>query len=211
MAEEDSYISFSASDATRANGMYHNREHQSHNKHLNGCKMRLKRFIQEHPEQTFLIYQVPMVVVGSALREARSVLNHMIHSLKNDGFSAEYLGSNLLFISWKAAVANPKHAVKDYVSHAQMGFPSERRSRKRQQEPMVVSLTQENLQRTGPGPPANVSDTERTKARRDREIQKRLQVYETQNSAVDAQRRDAYDRTTSHQDALRNVVNRTVL
>lgn len=208
--EEDSYIHFNASDATRANGMYYTREHQSHNKHLNACKLRLKRFLQEHPEQTFLIYQVPMVVVGSALREAKSVLNHMIHSLKNDGFSAHYLGSNLIFISWKPAVTNAKHEIKDYVRHAQMGFPSEKRSQKRQ-EPTVVPLTQENLRRTGPGAPINVSDTERTKTRIDREIQKRLQVYETQNSAISAQRRASYDKATSHQDALRNVVNRTVL
>ena len=66
--EDDSYITLNASDATRANGMYHAREHQSHNKHLNACKLRLQRFIKEHPDQTFLIYQVPMVVVGSALR-----------------------------------------------------------------------------------------------------------------------------------------------
>ena len=209
--EDDSYINFNASDATRANGMHYTREHQSHNKHLNACKLRLKRFLKEHPEQTFLIYQVPMVVVGSALREAKSVLNHMIHSLRNDGFSAEYLGSNLIFISWKAAVTNSKHEVKDYVRHAQMGFPSERRPRKRHEDPTIVALTQENLRRTGPGSPIDVSDTERTKTRMDREIQKRLQVYETQNSAVDAQRRIAYDKATSHQDALRNVVNRTVL
>jgi len=143
------------------------------------------------------------------LREA--VLNHMIHSLRNDGFSTEYLGSNLLFISWKAAVTNPKHEVKDYVRHAQMGFPAERRSSKRHQDPTVVPLTQENLRRTGPGPPLSVSDTVHTKTRMDREIQRRLQVYDTQNSTVDAQRRTAYDKTTSHQDALRNVVNRTVL
>jgi len=208
--EEDSYINFNAADATRANGMYYTREHQAHNKHLNACKLRLQRFIKEHPEQTFLVYQVPMVVVGSALREAKSVLNHMIHSLRNDGFSADYLGSNLIFISWKPATINERHEVKDYVTHAQMGFPSEKRSRK-QQPPTVVPLTQENLRRTGPGPPVHVSDTERTKARMDREIQKRLQVYDTQNSAVDAQRRAAYDKATSHQDALRNAVNRTVL
>lgn len=209
--EEDSYVNFNASDATRANGMYYTREHQSHNKHLNACKLRLQRFIREHPEQTFLVYQVPMVVVGSALREAKSVLNHMIHSLRNDGFSAEYLGSNLLFISWKPATTNPEHEVKDYVKHAQMGFPSEKRSRKHREPPTIVPLTQENLRRSGPGPPINISDTERTKTRMDREIQKRLQVYDTQNSTVDAQRRVAYDRATSHQDALRNVVNRTVL
>jgi len=154
---------------------------------------------------------VPMVVVGSALREAKSVLNHMIHSLKNDGFSVDYLGSNLIFISWKPAAINSKYEVKDYVRHAQLGFPSEKRSRKHHEAPTIVPLTQENLNRTGPGPPVYVSDTERTKARLDREIQKRLQVYDTQNSAVDARRRAVYDKATSHQDALRNVVNRTVL
>ena len=209
MSEEDSHIRFTASDATRANGLYHQREHQSHNKHLNACKVRLKRFIQEHPEQTFLVYQVPMVVVGSALREAKSVLNHMIHSLRNDGFVVEYLGSNLLFISWKAAVANPENEVKDYVRHAQMGFPSE--VRRHRSSTTVVPLTQENLQRRGPGPPVTVSDTERTKARMDREIQKRLEIYDTRNSAVEARRRASYDQATSHEDALRSVVNRTVL
>ena len=209
--EEDSYINFNASDATRANGMYYTREHQSHNKHLNACKLRLQRFIRDHPEQTFLIYQVPMVVVGSALREAKAVLNHMIHSLRNDGFSVEYLGSNLIFISWKPAAMNKNNEVKDYVRHAQMGFPSEKRPRKQREEPTVVSLTQENLRKTGPGPPMHVSDTERTKARMDREIQKRLQIYDAQDSAVDAQRRASYEKATSHQDALRNVVNRTVL
>ena len=211
MAEEDSYLHFTASDATKANGMYYQREHQSHNKHLNACKVRLKRFIMEHPEQTFLVYQVPMVVVGAALREAKSVLNHMIHALRNDGFTAEYLGSNLIFISWKPATSNPNNEVKDYVRHAQMGFPVERRSRKQHQAPMVLPLTQENLQRTGPGPPVNVSDTERTKVRMEREIQKRLQVYDTQNSKIDAQKRADYNRMTSHEDALRAVVNRTVL
>ena len=116
----------------------------------------------------------------------------------------------LFVISSEALDINERHEVKDYVTHAQMGFPSEKRSRK-QQPPTVVPLTQENLRRTGPGSPIDVSDTERTKTRMDREIQKRLQVYETQNSAVDAQRRIAYDKATSHQDALRNVVNRTVL
>lgn len=211
MAEDDSYIKLTALDATRANGMYHQREHQGHNKHLNACKLRLKRFITEHPEQTFLVYQVPMVVVGSALREAKSVLNHMIHSLRGDGFAAEYLGSNLIFISWKAAVANPEHEVQDYVRHAQLGFPSERRARRRNDAPVVVPLTQENLQRSGPGAPVAVSDTERTRARMDREIRKRLQAYDAQSSTSAARRRAVYDRTTSHQDALRKVVNRTVL
>jgi hypothetical protein len=211
MAEEDLNINLTASDATRANGMYYVREHQSHNKHLNACKLRLRRFIKEHPEQTFLVYQVPMVVVGSALREAKSVLNHMIHSLRNDGFSAEYIGSNLIFISWKAAVEKGRDEVKDYVRHAQMGFPSEKRSRKENKERTIVPLTEENLQRRGPGSPIVVSDTERTRARMDREIQKRLQVYDTHNSTIETQRRSVYDKATSHQDALRNVINRTVL
>lgn len=206
--EEDSHVRFTAHDATRANGMFYVREHQSHNKHLNACKLRLKRFISEHPEQTFLVYQVPLVVVGSALREAKAVLNHMIHSLKNDGFSAEYLGSNLLFISWKPAANNPKNEVKDYVRHAQMGFPAERRNKHRHR---VVPLTQENLERQGPGPPMPVSDVERTKARLDREIQKRMQVYTQQNTEQDALRRSIFENATSHDEALRNVVNRNVL
>jgi hypothetical protein len=207
--EEDSHVRFTANDATKANGMFFVREHQSHNKHLNACRLRLKRFISQHPEQTFLVYQVPLVVVGSALREAKSVLNHMIHSLRNDGFSAEYLGSNLLFISWKAAANNPKNEVKDYVRHAQMGFPTERRNKHRQRT--IVPLTQENLERRGPGPPLFVSDVERTKARLDREIQKRMQVYNEQNTEQDALRRSIFTNATTHDEALKNVVNRTVL
>ena len=209
--EEDSHVRFTANDATKANGMFFVREHQSHNKHLNACKLRLKRFISEHPEQTFLVYQVPLVVVGSALREAKAVLNHMIHSLKNDGFSAEYLGSNLLFISWKPAVNNPNNEVKDYVRHAQMGFPAERRNKHRHHR-TVVPLTQENLERQrGPGPPMPVSDVERTKARLDREIQKRMQVYNQQDTEQDALRRSIFANATSHDEALKNVVNRNVL
>lgn len=210
--EEDSKIILSASDATKANGMYHVREHQSHNKHVNACKLRLKRFLREHPEQTFLVYQVPLVVVGSALREAKSILNHMIHSLRNDGFSVDYLGSNFLFISWKPATPNTNE-VKDYVQHAQMGFPSERRRRRGVVggHSTVVPLTQENLQQRGPGPPVVVSDADRTASRMNREIQRRLKIYDSQNSEASAERRMQFDQATSHQDALRNAVNRAVL
>jgi hypothetical protein len=207
---EDS-VRLSASDATQANGKYHLREHQSHNKHLNACKLRLKRFVGEHPEQTFLVYQVPMVVVGSALREAKGILNHIIHSLRTDGFSAEYLGSNLLFISWSAAPRNSLYEVQDYVQHAQMGFPSAERRSRRKNVSHVVPLTAENIERRGPGPPMVITDVERTKARLDREIQKRIQVYDSSDSQLNAVRRKQFDNFTSHEDALQSVVNRNTL
>tara|TARA_Y100001936_G_C16086897_1_gene682425 strand:- start:3611 stop:4243 length:633 start_codon:yes stop_codon:yes gene_type:complete len=209
--EEDSLIRFTASDATRANVNFYNREHEAHRKHLNACKLRLKRFITEHPEQTFLVYQVPLVVVGSALREAKAILNHMIHSLKIDGFNAAYLGSNLLFISWKSADPDSRTNVKDYVKHAQLGFPSERKKRSSHRGENVVPLTQENLELRGPGPPLLVSDVERTKERLDREIQKRMQNYNERNTDEEARRRKLYHAATSHNDALRNAVNRRVL
>ena len=203
--EEDDMPRLTAADATRANALFFEREHNSHNRHVRACKGRLQRFIRDHPEQTFLVYQVPMVVVGSALREAKSVINHMIHALRADGFDAAYLGSNLIFISWRPATPNPRHAVKDYVRHAQMGFPATR-SRTR-----VVPLTSENLAKRGPGPPVAVSDVERTKMRMDREISKRLQQYEKDNHNPSAERRRHFDHITSHEDALRSVVNRTTL
>lgn len=210
MSEDNSYIQFTASDATRANGAYYQREYYTNSKHVNACKLRLKRFITDHPEQTFLIYQVPMVVIGSALRDAKTVLNHIIHSLRNDGFCAEYLGSNLLFISWNAAASNDRQKVKDYVEQAQLGFDPRRRIR-RPAAPTVVPLTKENLVRNGPGPPLPVSDNDRIKARMNREIQQRLQIYANDNSSSNLQRRAIYDRVTSHEDAMRNVANRTIL
>lgn len=111
-------IRLSAADATRANGLHRQREHAAHARHLHACKARLRRFVREHPEQTFIVYQVPLVVVGSALREARSVINHMIHSLRADGFRTEYLGSNLLFISWRSAASDPRYVVQDYVERS---------------------------------------------------------------------------------------------
>lgn len=194
-------MQFTASDATRANAEHYQKEQQAHNKHLNACKLRLRRFIREQPQQTFLVYQVPIIVIGSALREAKSVINHMIHSLRKDGFSAEYLGSNLLFISWKAA--RRENVVNDYVKHAELGFPGERR---RTATHVIAPLTRENIQRRGPGPAIIMNDTERTKARLDREILKRMQRYEENNSHPYAQRRRHFDNMMSHEDAMRSAV-----
>ncbi len=205
MEPEMTPVRFSASDATRAHGMHATREIQSYTKHLNACKVRLKRFISEHPDQTFLVYAVPMIVVGSALRDAKAILNHMIHRLREDGFTAHYLGSNLIFIQWQPSERHDWP--KDYVQ----GAAHQRATHQTRASAVGASypLTQENVQdleRRGPGPPVVVSDQDRVKFRLDNEIKKRLTSYEQNAQHPNAQRRKHFENYTTHQDALRAAV-----
>ncbi len=204
--EDDSLIRFSASDATREHEVHALRETHSYTKHLNACKTRLRRFIKEHPEQTFLVYAVPMIVVGSALRDAKSIINHIIHRLRKDGFDSHYLGSNLIFIQWNASERHD--GPHDYVT------ASKKRRSVATSNLVTTPLTSDALAaRRGPGPPIIVSDQERTKARLEYEMQRRLSSYEHDTQHPNAQRRKHFENYTSHQDALRAAVapNRTTL
>jgi hypothetical protein len=207
--EELQEIRFSAADAARRNGEHAEREYHAYRRFTTACKARLQRFITEHPEQTFLVYAVPMVIVGASLKDAKGAINHIIHDLKKEGFDAYYLGENLIFIQWKPAPRG-QYEVKDYVE----GALAPRRSRQ------VVPPTQQSLQahgqlshrsQRGPGAPIIASDSERYKLRLERELHDRMQSYERDSRHPSAQRRKVFDGVMTHEDAMRAAVSRTTL
>lgn len=206
--EELTDVRFSAHDATRAHGDHVVREYYGYSRFAAACKARLKRFSIEHPTQTFLIYSVPMVIVGAALRDARAVINHIIHDLKKDGFDAQYLGSNLIFIQWKRAEEQKEFAVKDYVEHALRGSSV---SGAVVNTPTIVPPTRAAISQRGPGQAIIVSDSERNKKRLDEEIATRMKNYEKDARHPNAMRRKMFDRHMSHEDAMRAVTSRSIL
>lgn len=206
--EELTDVRFSAHDATRAHGDHVVREYHGYSRFATACKARLKRFSLEHPTQTFLIYSVPMVIVGAALRDARAVINHIIHDLKKDGFEAQYVGSNLIFIQWKKAEEQEDFVVKDYVEDALRGSSA---SGAVVNTPMIVPPTRAAIAHRGPGQPIGVSDNERNKMRLDQEITARMKNYEKDSRHPNAMRRRMFDKHMSHEDAMRAVTERNVL
>lgn len=206
-------LRFSAMDATRAHAQHMAKEEQGYKRHLHACKLRLKRFIRDHPTQTHLVYQVPMVVVGYALRDAKLVLNHIIHQLRKDGFVAHYLGSNIIFISWEPAAPRAQTKVLDYVQEATMHVQPAvyAPSLHAREAPTVVPLSQMHLQRRGPGPSIRVGNHGLTKTRLDRELQKRLAVYESASGHQQSEQRKLFNNFHTHEDAMRAVVARTTL
>ena len=206
--EELTDVRFSAQDATRAHGNHIIREYHGYSRFAAACKARLKRFSIEHPTQTFLIYSVPMVIVGAALRDARLVINHIIHELKKDGFQAQYLGSNLIFIQWKRAEEQKDFVVNDYVEDALRGSSS---SGAVVNTLTIVPPTRAAIARRGPGQPITVSDNERNKLRLDQEVAARMKNYEKDARHPNAMRRKMFDKHMSHEDAMRAVTGRNVL
>lgn len=210
--EDITDVRFSAHDATRAHGDHVVREYHGYSKFASACKARLRRFSLEHPTQTFLIYSVPMVIAGAALRDARAVINHIIHTLKRDGFDAQYLGSNLIFIQWKRAEDQEKYVVNDYVEDALRGGSAPGGVGSTAMGPVVVPPTRAAIARRGPGQPTIImSDGERHKARMDQDIAARMQNYERDVRHPNAVRRKMFDNHMSHEDAMRAVTARSVL
>ena len=117
--DQDS-VRFTAKEAVSASTSSLQKTYFTYSRFANACRVRLKRFVHEHPEQKFLVYAVPLVLMGGALHEPKVALNHVIHELKRDGFDASYLGENLIFISWMAPVSRTAtvdaYVVPDYVS-----------------------------------------------------------------------------------------------
>tara|TARA_Y100000992_G_scaffold298539_3_gene263869 strand:+ start:43 stop:633 length:591 start_codon:yes stop_codon:yes gene_type:complete len=190
--ENDDHVTFSAADALAASRTHRERQQTQLNRHLHACKLRLKRFITANPDKTWIVYKVPLVVIGSALKEAKTIINSIIHSLRSDGFSVDYLGSNIIFISWKSARHERK---RDYVNEAILGDHAHRSASRLLSASrhaaaaaatapatgaaghQVMALTAQNLNRLQLPPPLVVSDVDRTRNRLNREIEKRIQMY----------------------------------
>ena len=207
--EEIGDLRFSARDATRTHGEHVLREFHGYSRFATACKARLKRFATEHPTQTFLIYSVPMVIVGAALRDARAVINHIIHDLKKNGFNAHYLGSNLIFIQWKRAEEQEEYIVQDYIEDAMRGNGASGATVN--VLPTVVPPTRDAIARRGPGPPVVVSESVQNKLRLNKAIEERQRLYERDSRHPNAIRRRMFDKHMSHEDALRAVTSRNVL
>lgn len=212
--EDDSVARFTASDAMRMNEDRIRREFHGYARFAIACKARLRRFITEHPSQTYLVYAVPAVVVGSALRDARGVINHIIHVLHADGFRANYLGSNLIFISWDAAPIPPQLKVSDHVSAALNIGPSPAaptRSSSRVRFDAHHDNAMPGVPVDGPGPPMILSDTDTYRRRLDAAISNRMSEYERDSRHPNARRRREFNNAFTHTDALRAAVARTRL
>jgi hypothetical protein len=178
-------VKFTAKDAAAAARQASERSTFAYSRFSNACRVRLKRFVTDHPNQKFMIYAVPLVLAGGALHDAREAINHVIHDLQRDGFHAQYLGENLIYISWSTPVSNQK--VNDYVSLATIG--------------QNKSETSANPV-TGPGLPAPVQTNAAYKDFINHEIQRRQQEYTDE----DASSRRLYTGSFTHEDAMRKLM-----
>lgn len=196
------HISISASEATRRNGDFAERSYHAYGHYTAACRTRLKRFIEEHPDQTFLVYSVPMVIVGAALRDARGIINHIVHSLKSDGFDAHYLGDNLIFIQWEKAAQ--RHTIEDHVGTALVGASTSASLG-------TLSHRTERARSNDVRPVVTVSDKDAYAQRLENEMKQRMITYERDARHPNAQRRKSFNNMMSHQDALHAAVTRTSL
>ena len=194
---DHSSVRFTARDAASASASSLQKTYFTYSRFANACRVRLKRFVSEHPEQKFLVYAVPLVLMGGALHEPKIALNHVIHELKRDGFDASYLGENLIFISWMAPVtptAMDAYIVPDYVSGSV--------------RPGVATVAPSRFSvPSGPGRPAPPSSKHAYRNFLEQQITEREDEYRA--SDVGAETRELYAGAYSHQDAMRNVVGRT--
>ena len=182
-----------ARELTATNGMHLEREAKKFEKHYDACVTRLKRFAKDHPERTSLLYAVPIVLVGSALRDAKATLNYVVNRLLEAGLDASYVGENLVFIKWEAAV--PKGSLtRDHVSVV----------------PRQQVAPSRPVDQSQPPPPMLTSDRLTNVERLDDAIANRLSAYDTNEESND-EKRARFNGFYRHEDALRATIGRNVL
>lgn len=179
-------VKFTARDAATAGRQAGEKSYFMYSRFANACRVRLKRFVTDHPTQKFMIYAVPLVLVGGALHDARDAINHVMHELQRDGFFARYLGENLIYISWSPATAT-KH-VNDYVYEATIG--------QAKSEPHTIPAL------SGPGRPQPVPTNTVYKDFVENEIRRRQQEYTDEYSST----RQLYSGSLTHEDAMRKLM-----
>lgn len=179
-------VKFTARDAATVARQANEKSYFAYTRFANACRVRLKRFVTDHPAQKFMIYAVPLVLVGGALHDAREAINHVIHELHRDGFGAQYLGENLIYISWSSTPSTK--SVNDYVSQATVG-----------QRPPDAHA---NAVLTGPGLPQPVQTNAAYKDFVENEVRRRQQEY----TDDDASTRRLYTGSFTHEDAMRKLM-----
>ena len=191
--DQDS-VKFTAKDAAAAASTLVERNYHTYGRFANACRVRLRRFVQENPQQQFMLYKVPLVLMGGALHEPVAALNHIIHQLKRDGFDASSVGENLIFISWyHMADANSRFAVPDYVSTSVKPTAT---------PPTVGALSVP----TGPGRPQPPQSKYKYKNYINQQISDRQREYEEADVGSDT--RALYTGAFSHQDAMKGLIGR---
>lgn len=183
--------SFNANAASHSGLESARKQYYTYLKFAVACKTRLRRFCQEHPSKTSMIYAVPLVLPGAALFDPKQAINHVIHVLKIDGFGAEYIGDNLIFIYWEIQDL-PKYKVHDYVASSMM----------KSKVPMKMIAPNGNIR--GPGDAYQVNrDRINHTNHMDKEISKRMSLYADDDSQKLIRR--VYNNSTTHQKVLNKV------
>lgn len=179
-------MEFNANQASRAGEAAAQRRYYNYSQFASACKSRLKRFVKENPTQTHMIYAVPLVVPGAALFDPKTAINHVIHKLKEDNFNAQYVGENLVYISWKIK-KNKSYEVKDYVGCAVSG-----------NKVQAVEI------KKGPGTPINpVAPQFAHSSHMNKEVERRMKEYS--DDSTDQRIRAMYNGSYTHEDALKGV------
>lgn len=174
-------MKFTAKDAAQIGRQSLERSYTTYSKFANACRVRLQRFVTEHPEQKFMIYAIPLVLVGGALHDGRETINHVMHELHRDGFRAAYLGENLIYITWATPEDVPK--VNDYIAQATTPRP-------------VVSREH------GPGRAQRTRQTASYRSYLNDSVRQRQQEYVETNIET----RSLYSGASTHEEAMRNLI-----
>ena len=102
---------------------------------------------------------------GAALFDPKMAINHVIHCLIRDGFRADYLGENLIFIHWDIKDL-PQFQVHDYVASSLV----------KSKNPLKIISTTGALQ--GPGDAYRESSQRIAHSRHmDSEVKRRMGMY----------------------------------
>lgn len=160
-------------------------------KFAGACKSRLRRFCQENPTKTSMVYAVPLVLPGAALFDPKQAINHVIHCLIKDGFQAHYLGENLIFIHWKIKEL-PQFQVHDYVASSLV----------KSKNPLKIISSTGALQ--GPGNSVNVNSQRIAyNSHMNAEIKRRMNSYVDDD--INKTMRQVYHNSTTHDQAMNRM------
>lgn len=183
--------SFNAQNASHSGLEAAKKTYFTYVKFATACKVRLERFVKENPSKTSMVYAVPLVLPGAALFDPKQAINHVIHVLKKDGFGAEYIGENLIFIHWSIK-ALPQYQVHDYVASSII----------KSRHPLKAVSDAGALQ--GPGVSHNVN-TQRVSHTKhiDSEIKRRMTYYMDDESSKNM--RKIYSNSTTHDQVLNKM------
>ena len=167
------------------------KQYYTYMKFAGACKARLKRFCKENPTKTSMVYAVPLVLPGAALFDPRMAINHVIHCLIRDGFKADYLGENLIFIHWDIKDL-PQFQVHDYVASSLV----------KSKNPLKIISATGALQ--GPGNAYRESSQRIAHSRHmDSEVKRRMDMYK--DSDINKTMRRVYNNSTTHDQVMNRV------